>query len=318
MSDFNISTPVYLVTGILESGKTSFLNFTVRQEYFQVDGTTLLITCEEGEEEYDEKDLLKYNTVVETIEEPEDFTFENLRMLHRKYRPERVLLEYNPLWGVNKLRGMKLPLGWGISQEIVIIDGSSYQIYRSNMQSLFSEMVQNADMVIFNRCSPKDPLTNYRRGIKVVNPACDISFEDSAGELIDIFEEGTPYDMTADVIEIEDVDYGIFYVDMDDHPEKYVGKTVRFKGRAMKSRKKDAEYFVPGRKAMTCCADDTQVIGYICKTPLAIHLRHGEWVQVTAKVAYEYASFYRGKGPVLYAEQVTSCEPPAEEMVYFN
>ena len=47
---------------------------------------------------------------------------------------------YNPLWGVNKLRAMKLPLGWGISQEIVIVDGSSYQIYRANMQSLFSEM----------------------------------------------------------------------------------------------------------------------------------------------------------------------------------
>ena len=105
---------------------------------------------------------------------------------------------------------------------------------------------------------------------------------------------------------------------MDDHPEKYVGKTVRFKARAMKSRKKDAEYFVPGRKAMTCCADDMQMIGYICHTPLAIHLRHGEWVQVTAKVAFEYDKFYRGKGPVLYASEVTSCEPPAEEMVYFN
>lgn len=318
MSDFNIATPVYLVTGILESGKTSFLNFTVRQEYFQIDETTLLITCEEGEEEYDEKELLKYHTVVETIEEPEDFTYENLRTLHRKYHPDRVLLEYNPLWGVNKLRAMKLPLGWGISQEIVIIDGSSYQIYRNNMQSLFSEMVQNADMVLFNRCKPEDPLTNYRRGIKVVNPACDISFEDEDGELIDLFEENPPYDMNADIIEIEDVDYGIFYVDMDDHPEKYVGKTVRFKGRAMKSKKADAEYFVPGRKAMTCCADDIQMIGYLCKTPLAVHLRHGEWVEVTAKVAFEYAKFYRGKGPVLYAVSVTSCEPPKEEMVFFN
>ena len=70
MDDFEISTPVYLVDGILESGKTSFLNFTIRQDYFQVDGTTLLISCEEGEEEYDEKDLLKYHTVLETIEEP--------------------------------------------------------------------------------------------------------------------------------------------------------------------------------------------------------------------------------------------------------
>ena len=64
MSDFNISTPVYLVTGVLESGKTSFLDFTAKQDYFQIEGTTLLITCEEGEEEYDEKELLKYNTVV--------------------------------------------------------------------------------------------------------------------------------------------------------------------------------------------------------------------------------------------------------------
>ena len=256
MSDFNISTPVYLVTGVLESGKTSFLDFTAKQDYFQIEGTTLLITCEEGEEEYDEKELLKYNTVVEKIEEPEDFTFENLRVLHRKYHPERVLLEYNPLWGVNKLRAMKLPLGWGISQEIVIVDGSSYQIYRANMQSLFSEMVQNADMVIFNRCKSSDPLTNYRRGIKVVNPSCHISFEDEDGELIDLFEENTPYDMDAPIIEIEDVDYGIFYVDMDDHPDKYVGKTVKFKARAMKSKNKEAPYFVPGRKAMTCCADD--------------------------------------------------------------
>ena len=318
MSDFNISTPVYLVTGVLESGKTSFLDFTAKQDYFQIEGTTLLITCEEGEEEYDEKELLKYNTVVEKIEEPEDFTFENLRVLHRKYHPERVLLEYNPLWGVNKLRAMKLPLGWGISQEIVIVDGSSYQIYRANMQSLFSEMVQNADMVSFNRCKSSDPLTNYRRGIKVVNPSCDISFEDEDGELIDLFEENTPYDMDAPIIEIEDVDYGIFYVDMDDHPDKYVGKTVKFKARAMKSKNKEAPYFVPGRKAMTCCADDMQMIGYICKSPIAPQLKHGQWVMVTARVAFEYDKFYRGKGPVLYASKVEPCEPPADEMVYFN
>ncbi len=318
MDEYNITVPIYLIDGILESGKTSFLNFTIRQDYFQIDETTLLITCEEGEEEYDAKELLKYHTVLETIEEPEDFTFENLRELHRKYHPDRVLLEYNPLWGVDKLREMKLPLGWGISQEIMIIDGSSYQIYRNNMQSLFSEMVQNADMVIFNRCKESDPLTNYRRGLKVVNPSCEISFENMEGELIDLFEEHMPYDMDADIIQIDDVDYGIFYVDMEDHPEKYEGKMVCFKARAMKSNKPDAELFVPGRKAMTCCADDTQIIGYLCKTPLAPQLNHGEWVQVTAEVAYEYARFYRGKGPVLYATEIKRCEPPADEMVYFN
>ena len=83
MSNFDISTPVYLVNGVLESGKTSFLNFTIRQDYFQIDEPTLLITCEEGEEEYDEQELLKYHTILEVIEDPEDFTYENLRALHR-------------------------------------------------------------------------------------------------------------------------------------------------------------------------------------------------------------------------------------------
>ena len=55
MSDFNISVPVYLINGILESGKTSFLNFTIRQDYFQIDDLTLLITCEEGEETFEDR-----------------------------------------------------------------------------------------------------------------------------------------------------------------------------------------------------------------------------------------------------------------------
>ena len=49
-----IKVPIYLITGFLESGKTSFLSFTLQQDYFQVEGKTLLILCEEGEEEYDE------------------------------------------------------------------------------------------------------------------------------------------------------------------------------------------------------------------------------------------------------------------------
>ena len=47
----DIRVPIYLVTGFLESGKTTFLDFTLQQEYFAIDGKTLLILCEEGEEE---------------------------------------------------------------------------------------------------------------------------------------------------------------------------------------------------------------------------------------------------------------------------
>ena len=52
--------PLFLINGFLEAGKTQFLEFTMDQEYFQTEGKTLLIVCEEGDTEYDEKKLKKH------------------------------------------------------------------------------------------------------------------------------------------------------------------------------------------------------------------------------------------------------------------
>ena len=318
MGGDEIEIPIYLITGFLESGKTTFINFTVAQDYFQIDEPTLLITTEEGEVEYDEKELLKYNTVLEVVESQEQFTPEYLKKLKRRYNPERVILEYNPLWSVKKLEEMEMPRGWGIVQEIVTVDASCFQIYMQNMKSIFMEMSLHADMVMFNRCRPQDPLASFRRSIKVVNPACDVLFEDEEGEISNIFEDSMPYDLDADIIDIEDADYGIFYVDMEDHPERYRGKTVRFKGRVLKSENANAKFFVPGRMAMTCCADDTTFIGYICEFPTAKSLLMGQWVEVTAVVDWKYMEQYEGEGPVLIAKDIKSVQRPEVDLVYFN
>ena len=127
-----------------------------------------------------------------------------------------------------------------------------------------------------------------------------------------------PFDVNAPVIEIPPEDYGIWFVDAMDHPDTYVGKTVRFKGRVMKPRGMGSKFFVPGRIAMTCCADDTTFLGFVCKSAFAPKLKEKEWVEVTAKVAFERRMEYQGDGVVLYAENVTPCEPLEEEMVYFN
>lgn len=318
MGGDEIEIPIYLITGFLESGKTTFINFTVAQDYFQIDEPTLLITTEEGEVEYDEKELLKYNTVLEVVESQEQFTPEYLKKLKRRYNPERVILEYNLLWSVKKLEEMEMPRGWGIVQEIVTVDASCFQIYMQNMKSIFMEMSLHADMVMFNRCRPQDPLASFRRSIKVVNPACDVLFEDEEGEISNIFEDSMPYDLDADIIDIEDADYGIFYVDMEDHPERYRGKTVRFKGRVLKSENANAKFFVPGRMAMTCCADDTTFIGYICEFPKAKSLLMGQWVEVTAVVDWKYMEQYEGEGPVLIAKDIKSVQRPEVDLVYFN
>ena len=55
--------PLFLINGFLEAGKTQFIKFTMQQDYFQTEGKTLLIVCEEGEEEYDEELLKQTHTL---------------------------------------------------------------------------------------------------------------------------------------------------------------------------------------------------------------------------------------------------------------
>ena len=310
--------PVYLITGFLESGKTQFLDFTIHQSYFQIPDKTLLILCEEGEEEYDEESLKKMNTVIEIIEDPEDFNADTLQMLNKKHQPGRVLVEYNPLWSVDKFYQTDMPRYWDLAQHIVTVDASTFQIYMNNMKSLFMEMIRNADLVIFNRCQDEHPLANFRRSVKVVNSRAEVVFENEEGEIDDIFQDEMPFDINAPIIEITPEDYGIWFVDSMDHPDRYVGKTVHFKARALKPRGMGSKFFVPGRTAMTCCADDTTFLGYICKSAFAPKIAEGQWVEVTAKVAFEKRMEYQGEGIVLYAEHVEVCEPLADEMVYFN
>ena len=68
MIEMDVQVAVYLVTGFLESGKSTFLDFTIRQDYFQIEEPSLLLLCEEGEVEFDADELKeKYNTYVEIV-----------------------------------------------------------------------------------------------------------------------------------------------------------------------------------------------------------------------------------------------------------
>lgn len=308
---------VYLMTGFLDSGKTQFLKFTLEQEYFQIDGRTLLILCEEGEEEYDEEMRKAHNIVMETVEDPEDLTEEWLSEQGAKYHPERVVIEYNGMWKVSEFEAMKLPDGWAIEQKITTVDASTFQIYLANMKPLFVEMVRNSELVLFNRCTDIKPLAGYRRSVKVVSPQAEVVFEDENGEVENIFEDDVPYDLKAPVIEILPEDYGIWYVDMMENPDRYNGKVVEITGRVLKPRSFSNKLFMPGRMAMTCCADDTTFLGYVCRSSYAPKLKAGQWVKVRAKVGYEKMAVYRGKGPVLNAEHIESAQP-IPELVYFN
>ena len=304
--------PVYIINGFLESGKTEFIVYTLAQPYFQLKGKTLLVLCEEGEIEYDEKLLKDSNTVLELIEEEEDFTPSALMELDKKYKPERIIIEYNGMWN---FKNMKLPWHWSIEQQITCIDASTFPMYYTNMKSLLAEMVRKSEMIIFNRCDGIEDLASYKRNIKAVNQKAEIIFEDSNGEIDEIFEDDLPYNLEDDPIVLDNTGYGIWYIDSMDHLERYLDKRIQFTAQVLKPENFPKDAFVPGRMAMTCCAEDMSFLGYVCKYGETDKLEQRDWVKVTAVVREEYWKDYNGKGPVLHALKVEKTKKPREEII---
>ncbi len=301
--------PLFLINGFLESGKTQFIRFTLQQDYFQTEGTTLLLVCEEGEEEYGEDLLKKTHTVKVVVDDQEMLTPAYLSRLVQTWQPERVLMEWNGMWDITKL---ELPESWDLYQQITMVDGSTLELILNNlnMKSLLGVMVRNTELLIVNRCDRvQEKLAGFYRVLKGMNAMVEIVFETENGPVDNVAEEELPFDVNAPVIEIPPEAYGIWYIDAFDKPDRYRGKTVEFTGMVLKRPEFPANDFVPGRMAMTCCEADISFLGFMCKARNGRKLKNRDWVKVRARIEYEYRPEYESEAPMLYAESVEPAKP---------
>ena len=311
-----MNTPVYIITGFLESGKTKFISEMLADDGFSEGERTLLLCCEEGEEEYDSKLLRSSNTVLEQLDEPEDL--EKLVELDEKYRPERVIIEYNSTWLLQALYSAKKPESWDLAQIITLVDSTTFEIYLKNMRSFMADGLTEADLVIFNRCTEETTKSPYRRTVLAMNNTARIFFENTDGSMDDgVSDEDLPYDVSAKIIEISDTQFGIFYLDAMEHPDRYDGKTIHVKGRAFRMNGMPKGCFVFGRHAMTCCVDDVGGIGYLCKVNGELPKKDA-WIMLTAKVEASFSPIHNRDAIILIAQTINPAKPPEEELVYFN
>lgn len=309
---------VYLFTGFLESGKTSLIQGTLEDPNFCTGERTLLICCEDGEVEYDESILKKTNTVLVQLDEIEQLTEEQLEEWQKEYQPKRVMIEYNGTWDMETLKELDMPEYWIVVQILTTIDASTFEVYMGNMGAMLVQQFTDSDAVIFNRCNEETPKASFRRRIKAINRKAQIIYELEDGTIDNTFDEEMPFDTDADVIEISEEDYGIWYMDAMDHPKKYKGKTLHFKAVVYHPERAPKDWFVPGRFAMTCCADDIAFIGFKCQSEEVSQFQNRDWIYVTAEAKVEFAKEYRGRGLVLYASKIEKAEPSKEELVYFT
>ena len=129
--------PVFLFTGFLESGKTSFIKDTLEDKQFIGGDKVLLIVCEEGMEEYDELELARRKIYVERVEELEEITAEYLAKCEEIHKPDKVMIEYNGTWVIDPIIDEdNYPDIWILAQVISTVDATTYGMYWSNMRSM--------------------------------------------------------------------------------------------------------------------------------------------------------------------------------------
>ena len=306
--------PVYLIAGFLDGGKTNFIN-GILEDGFAREDRTLLLCCEEGEEEYNPRAL--DNVTVVTVDEEKDLTCSFLKECEKKYRPRQVLIEYNGMWQMERLYREVLPANWVLYQIMCMVQASTFDAYAKNMGQLMMEKITNADMLVFNRCTPELRDSLRKRNLRMVNRRADIYLENVDGTSEDYLTGNEcPFDLSQDVIDISDDDFGVWYVDVMDHPDRYKGKLVHMK-LVMCHSTKYPGVDCPGRFAMVCCEKDVSFLGLLARGEGLSQYKNHDWIEVTARMGVEKHPAYKGEGPVMQIVSVGPCAKPAQEVVSF-
>lgn len=314
----NLETRIYLFTGFLESGKTTFINDTIINTDFCDYETSVLIVTEEGEVEYNEAAIKEHNCEIVYVENEEDLTADFFKDLKEKYHPTQVLVEFNGMWNVDQFVESPFPENWDVVQILTTINASTFQLYVNNMRALLFQHCAKSDLVIFNRIEDGMKKSTLRNNIKAMNPVCQIIYENKDGSVNTMQDDELPYDYTQDHLEVADHDFGIFCYDAMEHPERYDQKTIKIKGKFIGRDKVIPNGFILGRYAMVCCEQDTSLIGMLCVSEYASKFIPNEWLLLEGHTHIEYDPSMNTNICVLDVDHVEGAKPLDNEYVTFD
>jgi len=313
-----MASPVYVFTGFLDAGKTTLIKDTLNDPQFMEGVSRTLIIClEQGEVSYDEKWLEEYHTNIEYIDDVSSLTAEKMHELDTIYHPSQVFIEWNGTVALPDLILNQMPDFWPLVQILTPVDAETFSSFMGPLRQMMYEQIRYSDTVICNRCTADTSGSMLRGNIKAINRRAQIYYEGSFGEPVELKDGGLPFDISADVIDIKDDNYGLWYMDAVEDPKKYDGKEIILRGYYADDIPGYKQTFIMGRQAMVCCANDTSLCGITVTNVKIWEMKKGDWLEVQGKLK-AIPMENGGETVVLYASKVARYEKPAEEFVTFS
>ena len=306
--------PVYVFSGFLDSGKTRAIKETLYDPRFNEGEPTLIIAFEQGDIEYDDKFLKITNSNVVYLDSVNELTIEKQKQLDKEYDADRIFIELNGMEDDNILYNNGFISKWELAQTLTTIDASKFNLYIANMRQFLYNHVKNAEVVILNRSDDVDK-RYLRNNLKSINQRLEIIYEDQYGNVTNKMNDDL-FDVSKDLF-IEDLDYGLWYMDALDNAQKYDGKTITLKVKYVDEVKEYQNVLIMGRKAMVCCAQDIQDIALTFVNVKKEDIDVNKYYYVTG-VGHCLDDEEGNKTVVVYASEYKEAESPREELVTFN
>lgn len=306
--------PVYVFSGFLDSGKTRAIKETLYDERFNQGEYSLIICFEQGDEEYDNKFLKSTNSDVEYLDSINDFTIAKQKELIKKYDPDRVVLELNGMEDDHLLYQNGFCNELELAQTLVTINASKFNLQMMNLRQFMFNHVVNSECAILNRADDVDK-KYLRNNLKAINQRLELIFEDSNGNLSSMDNEEI-FDLSKDLF-IEDIDYGLWYMDAVDNADKYDNKRITLKMKKCHDDHINPGVIVMGRQAMVCCANDVQDIALSVVNADKFNIEENKYYYVSG-IIHSLRDEENYKVCVLYADDIKEADAPIEELVTFN
>ena len=309
-----MNKPIYIFSGFLDSGKTTAIKGTLNNPRFNEGEATLIICFEQGDETYDQEFLKSSNSQVVYLDSINDLTTDKQKQLENDYRFERIFIELNGMEDDNILYNNGFISNWEIVQTLTTMDASKFSLYLTNLRQFLYNHVINAEMVILNRSDNVDK-RYLRNNLKSINQYVELIFEDKDGNVTNKIKDEL-FDLSKD-LEVSDIDYGLWFMDAIDNPDKYDHKNITIKVKYVGEIKEYNNVLIMGRRAMVCCADDITDIALPC---IGIHkedIDENKYYYITG----EARCIENNEGMKVCAINVKDfkeAEAPSEELVNFN
>ncbi|MGB8454473.1 MAG: permease [Anaerocolumna sp.] len=191
-----MATYIDVITGFLESGKTSFIKEVIEKNCLMEYQKTVLLVCEEGFTEYEKEMLSNHRIEMITVNDNSELNSLLFQRVKKEYSPDHIIIEFNGTWDITSLFSLKIPINYSFRNVIFISDAKKFNNFLENMASILQPHIINSDIVIFNNQEglSKKLKQKLQKDVKNINRKTEIIYSGESTEKVMIGRYFAPHE----------------------------------------------------------------------------------------------------------------------------